>query len=144
MGGQVGMHMVKRVEPDKPKSPLEIAKLEAAELKASFQGRQIPQDGMCGGRDLRLHTAGDCRTNASAKRLAEAASDWRSRDGGSVWTYTHAWRNVHRPSWGEDISVMASVDHTNQGLLAIARGYSPAVYIAEFDSAKAFHADGVK
>jgi hypothetical protein len=90
-------------------SPLEVIAQEAREIRQAFGGGRIPQDGMEGGRDLRLHVGGDAPTAACAQLLGGAAADWRRRGGGAVWTYTHAFRDVPRAAWGPAVSVLASI-----------------------------------
>jgi hypothetical protein len=72
-------------------------------------------DGLTGDRLLRLHVVGDARTNAAARVLPEAARRYALRGdsprrGRKVWTYTNAWRTVGRESWGDAVSVLASVE----------------------------------
>lgn len=89
------------------------------------------------GRPLRLHTVGDCRTDAAARIVAGAARRYRVRGGGPVWTYTHAWRDVKRESWG-DVSVLASCETPMDVLLAEMRGYATALVVDEFEGDKAY------
>lgn len=109
---------------------LEVAKAEAALIDAAFR-RGVPQDGARGGRDLRLHVGGDAADAASAKALAGAARRWLDRGGGSVWTFTHAWRSIPRSAWAP-ISVLASVETAEQAQEAQARGYAAALVVADF------------
>jgi hypothetical protein len=125
-------------------APLETAITEAAAIDAAFKGGAVPQDGAKGGRDLRLHTSGDCSTVEAAEIVGAAASRWAARSGGDVWTYTHAWRDVPRSAWGKDVSVLASVDNTADVAAAQAQGYTPARYVAEFPSAKGWVEAGVR
>jgi hypothetical protein len=85
------------------------------------------------GRPLRLHVAGDCRTDRAARIVGAAAADWRRRRGGEVWTYTHAWRVVSRAAWGKAVSVLASMERADDAQLARERGYAPALVVAEHD-----------
>lgn len=117
----------------KGKTPEDIARAEARAIDRAFHGKQIPQDGYRGkGRDLRLHVAGDCRTDEAARILGEAAGRWRARGGGAVWTYTHAWRTVERASWGAAVQVYASVEKPEDVALARARGYAAAIVVDAF------------
>lgn len=102
----------------KGKHALTVAKAEAAKIRAL----KVPP-----GHPLRLHVTGDCRTEAAARVLAAAADDYR---GGSVWTYTHAWRDIPREAWGR-ISVLASCESMRDAREARARGYVPALIVAE-------------
>lgn len=86
-----------------------------------------------GGRPLRLHSVGDCSTDQAARTVSAAAERYMQRGGGPVWTYTHAWRDVDRASWG-DVSVLASCETPADVLLAHARGYATAVVVEEFES----------
>lgn len=123
--------------------PLDIAKQEAQAIGAAFNGGLIPQDGLRGGRELRIHTAGDCQTDNAAKVLAGAVDSWYLRGGGKVWTYTHAWLKVKRASWGK-ISVLASLDNHSDAKSALDRGYSPARIVPEHRSSRAYEQNGIK
>jgi hypothetical protein len=83
-------------------------------------------------RPLRLHVAGDCRTNAAAVKVSEATKGWNY----PVWTYTHAWKDVRRSSWGNKISVLASVDKESDIKHAFAKGYVSAVVVKSFPNGK--------
>lgn len=94
-------------------SPLSIANDEAAAIRA-----------LHGTAPLRLHVVGDCRTDEAARVVSAAADEYRQRStDGDVWTYTHAWRNVDRSSWG-DVSVLASCETAEDVALATSRGYA--------------------
>lgn len=118
-------------------SPEEIAHHEACAIDESFGGRDIPQDGARGGRDLRLHISGDARTPEAARTLAAAGARWRARKGGTVWTYTHAWRDVPRAAWG-GITVLASCENPADVLHAASRGYAAALVVPSFARAEAY------
>lgn len=109
---------------------LQVIAEEAGEIDRSFGGERVPQDGARGGRDLRLHVGGDVQTVGPARVLAGAAARWRSRGGGSVWTFTHSWREVPREAWGV-VSVLASVEQPADLALALARGYAPAIVLPQ-------------
>lgn len=109
----------------------QIAEAEAAAIDRTFR-HGVPQDGARGGRDLRLHVSGDVTTAYGAQVLAAAAGRWIDRGGGSVWTYTHAWRTVPRSAWGR-ISVLASVERPWDAMRAQARGYAPALVVRAHD-----------
>lgn len=96
---------------------------------------RIPQDGAHGGRDLRLHVGGDVPNPRAAQDLAGAASRWRDRCGGAVWTYTHGWKRIGREMFGP-ISVLASVEKPRQIAAARARGYAPALVVDRFPAGK--------
>lgn len=109
-----------------PSGPVEVAEAEAEAIDAL---KVVP------GRPLRLHTVGDCATDEAARIVAAAAARYRRRGGGPVWTYTHAWRNVSRESWG-DVSVLASCETTAQVRGARKRGYATALVVDEFAEKK--------
>ncbi len=51
--------------------------------------------------------------------------------GGRVWSYTHAWREVPRKSWG-NVSVLASIEDPADAAKARAQGYQPAIVVDRF------------
>ena len=79
---------------------------------------------------LRLHVVGDCKTEDAAKVVSAAADEHRAKFGNPVWTYTHAWREVARASWGQ-VSVLASCETVQQTREAMQKGYAAAVVVAE-------------
>lgn len=92
------------------------------------------------GHPLRLHVSGDCRTNRAAEIVSRACAKWLA----AVWTYSHAWRDVRRSSWG-CVSVLASIEDPKDGPKAIQRGYAPALVVAEHpEDGRAFESNGVK
>lgn len=129
--GHVGMvvrRLDKRADSELAFTAGDAADDEAESMDRAFLGGEVPQDGAKGGRDLRIHTSGDCRTAAAANTVGSAAERWKARKGGDAWTYTHAWKDVKRVSWGPAISVLASVDDSKPETLQAARsqGYAPA------------------
>lgn len=106
-------------------------------IDAAFDSGPVPQDGARGGRDLRLHVGGDVGSARGAQLLAGAAGRWRDRGGGAVWSFTHAWRDVPRETWGS-ISVLASLERPQDIEAARAAGYAAAIVVNEFPSDKAF------
>lgn len=75
-------------------TPAELAGAEARLI------RRTPAD-----RDLRLHVAGDSTTSEGTRLIAAACADYENRGSAAgkrvtVWTYTHAWRQVERAEWG--------------------------------------------
>lgn len=112
---------------------MSVNMLAAREAKAI--DATLPKDAK--GRALRLHVGGDARTNGAAMMLAGAADRWLDRNGGPVWTYTHAWRNVDRDSWGR-VSVLASGESAHDAQHAWEMGYAPAIVVPKFESKKAF------
>lgn len=124
------------------RTPLEVIREEARLMRKAFRGGPIPQDGARGGRDLRLHVGGDVGTEEGARELGRAAGGWRARGGGSVWSYTHWWREVPRSAWGKHVSALASVESTRDFAAAAAQGYAPAIVVDHFESKRAFVAGG--
>ena len=121
--------------------PEQGARAEAKAIKATFKGGQIPQDGKKGGRDFRLHVAGDVRTKKSAEILAGAARAWKKRGGGDMWTYTHSWRTIPRHHFGK-ISVLASIEKPADAEEARKQGFAPALVVQTHPSTKAFKVEG--
>lgn len=102
----------------------------------------VPQDGARGGRDLRLHVGGDATAEDATAFLGEAASRWRKRGGGKVWTYTHRWKTVKRDAWGPDIAVLASIEKPSEIEPAAAQGYAPALVVTKHRTHKAWKTPG--
>lgn len=112
--------------------PLEIAKLEAAAI-----------DGLSGNLDLRIHTLGDCKTDATANLVSQAAERYMRRGRRKAFTFTHGWRKVARQSWGK-VSVVASCETPSDVLAAKAAGYATALVLPEFEKDVAYMHQGVK
>jgi len=130
--GHVALH-ARRL--DSAATPLQAARHEASLLDAAQGIRGVP---------LRLHVSGDTRTAAAARILAGALLRWRSRGGGSVWTYTHAWRTVPRAAWGSAVSILGSAEDTRHGAAILEAGYAPAVVVDTVPAdGRAFERDGV-
>jgi hypothetical protein len=108
----------------------QVAENEADALRGLFKGGDVPQDGAKGGRDLRLHVGGDTGGVEAAEILAEAARNWIRRGGGTVWTYTHRWREIPVSAFGP-IAVWASTETFADAALAKARGYSVSITLPE-------------
>ena len=113
---------------------------------AEAEARAI--DTLTGDRLLRLHIVGDARTDAAAKVLGKAAARYSARGnvprrGRKVWGYTHAWRTVSRDSWGNAVSILASVETVRDARQAMERGYAAAVVVANFERETAYPIDGV-
>jgi hypothetical protein len=121
-----------------------VTALESSLIEQSFDGGQVPQDGARGGRDLRLHVGGDVASARGARMLGCAATRWRARGGGSVWSFTARWRTIGRAAWGKDISVLASVQSVGAAQAAAERGYSPAMVVKDLVTDRAFDAGGIK
>lgn len=114
-------------------TPEDIARAEA---------KEIDDLKVKAGRPLRIHTLGDCKTDAAAEIVSAAASRYVERDGGPAWTYTHAWRDVDVASWG-DVNVLASCETPEDVEAAHERGYPTAIVVEEFADRKLYQADGV-
>lgn len=112
-----------------------VAILEADEIRDA--GQRLRRRGMR--RDLRLHVSGDATTPFRAKTISDACRQWPGR----VWSYTHAWRDVPRASWGA-VSVLASVECLDDAKAALRAGYAPAIVVSKHDSSKAKVVDGVR
>jgi hypothetical protein len=95
-----------------------------AEADAIDQGAVIP------GLPLRLHVVGDATSPERARIVASAAERRERRGGGRAWTYTHAWKAVHRMFWGR-VSVLASAESVDDIPAMRAAGYAPAVVVRE-------------
>jgi hypothetical protein len=119
--------------------------LRGAQRIARAEAQAI--DALTGDRLLRLHVVGDAKTEAAARELRAAARRYSARGnaprrGKKVWTYTHAWRTVPRASWGDAVSVLASVETAREAREAIAKGYAAAVVVAAFERESAYPIDG--
>lgn len=123
--------------------PLEVTQAEARAIDGLWKRGKAPQDGARGGRDLRLHVAGDASCATGARELGRSVDRFRSRGGGLAWTYTHRWREIPRDAWGP-ISVLASCETPSDVDEALDLGYAPALTVESFDSPRAFPAGGAK
>lgn len=119
---------------------LDVIREECALIDSVFPSG-VPQDGFVGGRDLRLHVGGDASTERGAEMLARSADLWQRRGGGSVWTYTHAWRQIDRRAWGV-ISASASVETVEEADDAWFSGYVPVLVLPRFERAGAYRLGG--
>lgn len=134
--GYVGITSHRLDDEAKGMTPLEAARAEAKAIDESYKGGEVPT-----GRDLRIHVAGDSRTILGTRVLNKAVGRWKMRGGGSVWSYTHAWKHVPREEWSH-VSVLASISSTDEVAAARAQGYAPAIVVPEHPSDKAFQLDG--
>ncbi len=115
-------------------------------VSAIDEARQeaVAINALSGKRPLRLHVVGDCATNLAAKTVSKAAQAYTAKHGKPVWTYTHAWRNVDRRSWGS-VSALASCETTSQVHQALGRGYAAAMTVSQHPAdGKAHSKDGLK
>jgi hypothetical protein len=110
-------------------TPEDIAQAEADAIDAL----QVPEPGW----PMRLHTVGDCKTDEAARIVAAAARRWVERGGGPVWTYTHAWQEVQRASWGL-VHVLASCETPEDVQQAEWLGYATAITVKEFPGRKLY------
>lgn len=115
----------------------ELAASKTPEDIAIHEAQAIDDMEVVPGRPLRLHTVGDCKTDAAAEILSAAARRYIERGGGPVWTYTHGWRTVARESWGI-VSVLASCETAQEAGLARSRGYAPSMVVERFESWKLY------
>jgi hypothetical protein len=134
--GHTGIHVKRLDEQADGLSPLQVARAEANAIDESYKGGPVPS-----GRDLRIHVSGDCRTIAGARLVNKAVGRWKKRGGGNAWSYTHAFRNVHRDNWS-NVSILASIDTVDQVDEARQQGYAPAIVVPEFTSDKVFTMPG--
>lgn len=98
-----------------------LAELEASEIQS--QGEKLKREGIS--KPLRIHVSGDATSDRRASALSTAARHWP----GPVWTYTHAWRDVSRASWGT-VSALASVERLSDAAEALSRGFAPAIVVS--------------
>lgn len=117
-------------------SALEVAKAEAKVIDSAYKGGTVPNN-----RNLRLHGSGDSRTVKGTRLINKAVGRWKQRGGGIAWSFTHAWRKVHRKEWN-NVSVLASVSVASEAEEARKQGYAPAIVVANHESDKAFKLDG--
>ena len=130
--GRMGIH-TRRLN-----SAPKISKRAMAQAEADAIDAMRPVAGL----PIRLHVVGDCATPEAARIVSAAAERYTERGGGPAWTYTHAHAKVPRQSWGK-VSVLASVHSPADGLLALSRGYAPAVVVEDFP-ARSWTESGVR
>lgn len=117
---------------------IKLAMNEAQVIRESYKGGHVPNA------DLRLHVSGDCSSVRAVGYVRRAVEDWRRRGGGSVWSYTHAWKEVHRKHWGL-VSCLGSIERVEDVDAVRKQGYVPAVVVSHLESAgKSFEGGGVK
>lgn len=120
--------------------PLGVMAAEADAITRLWS-RGVPRDGAEGGRDLRLHVAGEASCADGARILAQAVDGFRARGGGACWTYTHRWREISSEDWGA-IHALASVESAVELDEAVDLGYVPALTVPAFEGAGAFRVVG--
>lgn len=139
----VGMLNKKQEQLHTGDSPLQVAKDEATAIDAGFP-KGVPQDGgRDGGRAMRIHVSGDCKTKSAARVVGAAARRYTLRGGGPVWSYTHAWRKVPRRAW-EGVSVLASVKSIKDVMEARKQGYAPAIVVPTHKSDRLYRLGNFK
>jgi hypothetical protein len=136
--GNVGHH-TRRLNRSAARTPLAVAREEARAI-----------DGLTGDRPLRLHVVDDCRTDAAARTVGAAVTRYARRGGRpaaggrkAAWTYSHAWREVRRESWGPDVAVLASVEAPGAAREAMDAGYAAAIVVGQFERDSAYLLGGV-
>lgn len=123
--GPLGMFVLRKLNgaaEEQRATALDVAHAEAEAIDMMRVIRGLP---------MRLHTVGDCASDEAARIVSAAAERYMDRGGGQVWTYTHAWRNVSRRSWGE-VSVLASCETPADVTLARRRGYATSLVVEKF------------
>jgi hypothetical protein len=130
--GLVNFHTQRVNRADPTASPLRVAHDEANAIRTKLSGR----------RDLRLHVVGDCASTTAASIVSEAALSVTKR-GRSVWTYTHAWRDVDRTAWA-DVNVLASVEDPQSAQRALDEGWAVAMVVPSFPQDAAYRHQGLK
>jgi hypothetical protein len=136
---QMGIQdVVRRLdESAKGMTGLQVAQEEARTLDRAWP-RGIPQDGARGGRDLRLHVAGEFSGREAAATVGQAVERWRRRGGGQAWSYTHRWREIEPRDFGPALAVLASVETHEEVEQAIERGYMPLLAVRRFYTKRAY------
>lgn len=129
--GRQGMFVTRELNESATESRATALDVALAEADAIDAMQVVP------GRPMRLHTVGDCPNDECARIVSAAAERYMERGGGQVWTYTHAWRDVDRDSWGK-VSVLASCETPKDVLDATLAGYATALVVEEFDGPRAF------
>lgn len=117
-------------------SPLKLARAEAKAIDQSYNGKNVPT-----GTYLRLHVSGDTRVIKGARILNKAVGRWLKRNGHTAYSYTHAWRHIHRNEWN-NVSILASIDKVEEAKQAKQNGYACAIVIPEHLTDRAFKIEG--
>jgi hypothetical protein len=98
---------------------------------------------LSGERPLRLHVVGDCKDRTATEIVADAVAGYQAKHGQPSWTYTRAWEQVPRESWGA-VSVLASCETPRQVRKAVSKGYATAMVVSTFQRPTAYVRGGVK
>lgn len=117
-GGNVGLQVSRLQRELEGLNGDTVAILEGDEI--SHMATHAPK-----GHPMRVHVSGDSATNFRAMQVARGADVWP----GPIWTYTHAWRDVPRSSWGR-VSVLASCESIKDVARANVYGYAGALVVA--------------
>lgn len=141
-GGSWAMQRMDQRARDLQPDALAVMHQEAGLIGDSWKKR-VRQDGARGGRDLRLHVGGDVSCKDGATVLAAAVDGWYAKDGGSVWTFTHRWREVPVHRWG-GINTLASVETAEEAVEATEAGYIPAMVVERHESERAYRLGSLK
>lgn len=134
--GPLGIHVLRLDKEVDGLSILQIARSEAQAIDASYKAGPVPT-----GRDMRIHISGDCRSIGGARLINNAVGRWKKRGGNAVWGYTHCWDHVIKDIWS-NVSMLASVDSTDEVQYARQNGYAPAIVVAEHISEKVYTLPG--
>jgi hypothetical protein len=134
--GNTGIHVSRLDKEAENLSVLDVARAEAYAIDNCYKGGLVPS-----GRNCRLHVSGDCRTVAGARIINNAIKRWKARNGGIVFSYTHAWDHVTRDMWS-NVSMLASIDSIEGAVYARQNGYAPALVVAEHISNRTHYLPG--
>jgi hypothetical protein len=130
--GPQGIHTRRLNEAAADATPIDVALAEAAAINE-----------LSAAPALRLHVVGDCASDEAAVIVSDAAARFQERGGGPTWTYTHAWADVDRKSWGT-VSVLASCETPEQVAEAHERGYAACIVTEKHDSTRRYELDGIE
>ena len=123
--GPMGIH-TRRLNNHAEKDIVAIAKEEARMIR-----------NLSGKFPLRLHVVGDCRTEETAKIVADACKEYKAKHDQPVYTYTHA-RRVRRPAWGQ-VSVIRSCETVRQCQQAFIAGFAASLVVDKFASPRRYY-----
>lgn len=119
--GMVAIHSSRLDKASRNRSRIDARETARAEARLILGAIQRQENKL----PMRLHVSGDCRTESACATLSQACKNWNN----PIWTYTHAWKNVKRETWGDHISVLASVDSKADMPLAHEKGYATAITV---------------
>jgi len=107
--------------------PVDIARDEKRAIETATSSKRFPK-----GRPIRMGITGDARTVAAARVRGETSTIWHNAGGGPAWAYSHSWRTIPRSAYGPDLSILASIERSEDGVKALAQGYAPALVVDKF------------